>query len=104
MIRILLPVCAALVLSACVTPAPMPSSGMPAEPPPRVGGTCNAEAARYAIGKAATEDVVDRARVDSGSALVRVIRPGMAVTMDFRADRLNLDVNDRNAIGSVRCG
>lgn len=103
MIRILLPACAAALLSACVT-APMPRAGMPAEPPPREGGTCNAESARYAIGKAASEDVVDKARVDSGSSLVRVIAPGMAVTMDFRADRLNLDVNNRNAIIAVRCG
>lgn len=103
MIRVLVPACAVLLLSACAT-APMPSAGMPAEPPPREGGTCNAEAARYAIGKAATDDVVDKARVDSGSALVRVIKPGMAVTMDYRADRLNIDVNDRNAITGVRCG
>lgn len=103
MIRTLLPACAFVLLSACAT-APMPPSGTPAEPPPRVGGTCNAEAARYAVGKAATDDVVDTARVDSGSALVRVVRPGMAVTMDYRADRLNVDVNDRNAITGVRCG
>lgn len=103
MIRILLPTCAAVLLSACVT-APMPPSGMPAEPPPRVGGTCNAEAARYAVGKAASNDVVDKARIDSGSALVRVIGPGMSVTMDYREDRLNIDVNDRNAITGVRCG
>jgi hypothetical protein len=26
------------------------------------------------------------------------------VTMDHRGDRLNLDVNDRNAITGARCG
>lgn len=95
--RLALP-CAALLLSAAAC-APMPPAG---GPPP--GGVCNAEGARSAIGHAPTPDVVERARVDSGSAAVRVIRPGDVVTMDFRGDRLNLDVNDRGAITGARCG
>jgi hypothetical protein len=95
--RLALP-CAALLLSATAC-APMPPAG---GPPP--GGMCNAAGAKSAIGRAPTPDVVERARVDSGSATVRVIRPGDVVTMDFRGDRLNLDVNDRDAITGARCG
>lgn len=93
---------AAATLSACVTTPP--PSAAPAEPPPRVGGTCNAEAARYAIGKAGSDDVIETARRDSGAALVRVVRPGMAVTADYRADRVTITVNERGAITGIACG
>lgn len=95
--RLAVPVLVLLLsVGACATMPP------PGGPPP--SGLCNAEGARGAIGHAPTPDVVERARVDSGSASVRVIRPGGAVTMDFRGDRLNLNVNARDAIEGVKCG
>lgn len=90
----------AATLSACATP-PAPSAGEPAPPRP---GVCNAEAARAAIGREPTAEIIERARIDSGSATVRVIQPDMAVTMDYREDRLNIDVNARGAITGLRCG
>lgn len=89
-----------LSVGACST-MPPPSD---ASPPPPSAGRCNADGARSAIGREPTPDVVERARVDSGSTTVRVIRPGDVVTMDHREDRLNLDVNERNAITGARCG
>lgn len=88
-----------LSVGACATMGPPPEMGT-------AGATdmCNAEAVRWAIGREPTQDVVERARVESGSNAVRVIRPGDVVTMDYRGDRLNLDVNDRNAIVGARCG
>lgn len=85
-----------LSMGACAT--------IPPEGPPLPVGQCNAEGARWAIGREPGSDVVERARVDSGSATVRVIRPGDAVTQDLRGDRLNLNVNARNAIDGVKCG
>lgn len=82
-------------------------STMPAEPPMTDGthaGVCNAQAASWAIGRAPTQDVVDRATRDSGAKVSRVLRPGQVVTMEYRADRLNIDVNDREAITGLRCG
>ncbi|PWG18436.1 I78 family peptidase inhibitor [Salibaculum griseiflavum] len=35
---------------------------------------------------------------------VRVIRPGMAVTMDFRPDRINFEISEQNRITRVYCG
>ena len=84
-------------LPAC---APMPPPGGP----PPVSGVCNADGARGAIGRAPTPDVVERARIDSGSNSVRVLGPNDMATMDFRPDRLNLITNDRGAITSARCG
>lgn len=87
----------AVSLSAC---APMP----PVEPSPPYTGQCDAELARWAIGQAATSDVVERIRIDTHSQVARVIRPGQAVTMDFSAARVNVHVNERNAITGVTCG
>lgn len=35
---------------------------------------------------------------------VRVIRPGMAVTMDYSAARLNIEVDEVERISRVTCG
>ena len=88
---------AATALPAC---APMP----PADPSPPYTGQCDAELARWAIGQAATSDTVERIRIDTHSQVARVIRPGQAVTMDYSAARVNVHVNERNAITGVTCG
>ena len=63
-----------------------------------------AEPGAWAIGKAASAEVVERIRVDTHSRIARVLRPGQAVTMEFSAERVNVNVNDRNAIIGVTCG
>ena len=65
---------------------------------------CVTEPARWAIGQAATADVVERIRVDTGSAEVRVIHPGDVITMDYKSQRVNVKVNERNAIIGITCG
>lgn len=35
---------------------------------------------------------------------VRVIRPGMAVTMDYRPDRINFDISEGGEIARITCG
>lgn len=86
----------ALPLAAC---APMP----PAAPPP-AAYQCVAGPASWAVGKAATDAVVEQVRVDTGSRVARVLRPGQVVTMEFSAERVNVRVNDRNAIIGITCG
>jgi hypothetical protein len=90
-----------LSVGACATMGPPPE---PAALAAGGAGVCNAEAVRWVIGREPTPEVVERARVESGSATVRVIRPGEVVTMDYRGDRLNLDVNARGAVTGARCG
>ncbi|MFC0676396.1 I78 family peptidase inhibitor [Lysobacter korlensis] len=89
-----------LSVGACATMGPPPAPAAPTAG----ANMCNAEAVRWAIGREPTQDVVERARIESGSSAVRVIRPGDVVTMDHRTDRLNLDVNASNAITGARCG
>jgi hypothetical protein len=86
----------ALPLAAC---APMP----PPAPPP-AAYQCVAEPASWAIGKAATDAVVEQVRVDTHSRIARVLHPGQVITMEFSAERVNVKVNERNAIIGVTCG
>jgi hypothetical protein len=65
---------------------------------------CNADAARSAIGKIATAEVVEQARVAANAEGARTLKPGQMVTMEFRAGRLNIDVDADNRITNVRCG
>ncbi len=93
-----------LSLSACASmpPADGPISGGPAVSEP--DQKCDAAAARGAIGKTATADVVERARMNAGAEQVRTLKPGQIVTMEYHFSRLNLDVDGNNVITNVRCG
>jgi hypothetical protein len=101
MSRLAVPLAATLVLSLAAC-APMP---------PRTGGPlppasfqCVAEPGAWAIGKPASAEVVERIRVDTHSRIARVLRPGQVVTMEFSAERVNVNVNERDAIIGVTCG
>ena len=107
-------------LSACATPSQDPpatedsADGFAAPPPPPAmdePGTnedpvmsCDAKAGQWAVGKVADDALVARVKADTGSDRVRVIKPGMMVTMDYREDRVNLDVDKANKVLTVRCG
>lgn len=65
---------------------------------------CDAAAVQDLVGRPFTEAVGKDALARSKSKAMRLIRPGMAVTMDFRNDRLNVDVDDKNVITAIRCG
>jgi hypothetical protein len=101
MSRIAVPLAATLVLSmAACAPMP-PTTGGPLPP---ASFQCVAEPAAWAIGQAATAEVVERIRVDTRSRIARVLRPGQVVTMEFSAERVNVNVNERNAIIGITCG
>lgn len=84
----------------------MPNEGDPLIVPGRSGldGECHAERAQAAVGKTATAAVVEEARRSSGATIVRKLVPGQMVTMEFRADRLSLDVDANDVVTGVRCG
>lgn len=81
---------------AAETPATPPAAEEPAM-------TCQADKGQWAIGQIADEALVAKVKADTTSDRVRVIRPGMAVTMDYREDRVNLDVDADNRVTGVRC-
>ena len=65
---------------------------------------CRAEAAQRFIGQQADRAAVQAAVAASGAKTVRVIEPGMMVTMDYRGDRLNIRVDANGRIVEIACG
>ncbi|KQN81910.1 I78 family peptidase inhibitor [Sphingomonas sp. Leaf62] len=84
---------------------PMIIGGRPVGPGP-VGqiDSCGLGTIRDLVGKTVTQNMADDARKRSGTRTVRVIRPGTIVMMDFRQDRLNIDVDDKGIVTNLRCG
>lgn len=103
-----LPLCA--VLSACATGGAEGSgtatsaAAAPLVRPMAEGAVCNPEVLDSYVGKEASQAILDDARTRSGALHVRVGKPGMAMTMDFRQDRLTVHVNADNRIESISCG
>jgi type IV pilus biogenesis protein CpaD/CtpE len=88
--------------------APVDATPPPVDPgatdiPPAMGA-CNADAVQSLVGQPSSDALTEQARVDSGAASVRVLSPGDAATMDYREDRLNIDLDDNNVIQALRCG
>jgi hypothetical protein len=65
---------------------------------------CRDGAARLVIGHRYSEKLAERTRRAAGAAVTRTIVPGHVYTMDFRHDRLNLEVDRRGIVRRVRCG
>ena len=61
-------------------------------------GRCGADALQGLVGQPAT--VLETMRF---AGETRIIRPGMAVTMDYRADRLNIEIDRAERISRVHC-
>lgn len=91
-----------VALAGCAAPG-APSTGSPMPPPPP-GTACNAEGAQFAVGQRAAANTVEEARQRSGSYMARVLWPKQVVTMEFNAQRLNLDVDAAGVVQRVRCG
>jgi hypothetical protein len=90
--------------SAC---APVPVAEPAQEQFPAVGETgrvCNAARAQPLVGRGATGEVGAEALRLSGARNIRWIAPGTAVTMDYREDRLNIELDGRNRVTRIRCG
>ncbi|HEX8301798.1 I78 family peptidase inhibitor [Sphingomonas sp.] len=98
MIRFALPI-VALAFTGCMDRAPPETAG--ATPP---GVECNSNGLESLIGKPRSAAVAEEAKRLSGANAVRWLTPGMMVTMEFRADRLNLHLGTDGKIGSARCG
>jgi hypothetical protein len=88
--------------AACTTAAPaeeeVPVHG---ETP---GYRCDAAKAQHLVGRPADNDLGFDAQRLTGAAVVRWMRPGDIVTMEYRADRLNIDLDERHRVRAIRCG
>lgn len=89
---------AALALSACQTTKS-------AETPPMENpDACGASKASAFVGQELTAATRMAIQDRTGASNIRWIAPNTAVTMDYRADRLNVNYNEQNIISSITCG
>ncbi|MEJ2410098.1 MAG: I78 family peptidase inhibitor [Novosphingobium sp.] len=72
-------------------------------PRPSAEPACGAEQLGAYIGKQATEDVIAAIRKWRNGHPVRVLKPGSIVTMDYRLDRLIIDLDANGVIKGFRC-
>ena len=55
-------------------------------------------------GQPATAELGAQALERSGGRTVRWIQPNTAVTMDYRQDRLDIYLDENNAVSKISCG
>lgn len=85
----------AFALAACAPVAPLP--GVPT-------GECSAKGLGDLVGRYATPSLTNRAKRRAGASVVRVLRPGQIVTMEYLNGRLNVNVDEKNRVKSFTCG
>ena len=73
-------------------------------PPPVSEGGCDDVQAQWLVGKPATDADVEQARKDAKATLVRQLKPGQAVTLEFNESRLNVELDAKGVVTAVRCG
>jgi hypothetical protein len=76
----------------------------PATPPAVAEGPCRNEGLDRFIGQTASADLGAELLKASGARTLRWGAPGMAMTMDFRADRLTVSYDEKMVITAARCG
>jgi hypothetical protein len=91
---------AALPLSACA------AAGAPRETavPVAGAGECSNDGLERFTGQTLTAEMGAEMLKVSRAQTLRWSGPGMAMTMDFRQDRLTVSYDDKMVITSVRCG
>ncbi|NCO87720.1 MAG: hypothetical protein GW886_13925 [Rhodobacterales bacterium] len=90
---------AALLLAGCAD-APAPRA-TPAQPPSPAGAADTCGAGPYAALVGAEATALERVLI---MRELRVIRPGMPVTADLRANRLNFEIDRADRIARIYCG
>ncbi|WP_449432286.1 I78 family peptidase inhibitor [Pseudomonas putida] len=67
-------------------------------------GRCEASGADFAMGKQGSAELLEQARKASGSQIARILKPNDVVTLEYRSERLNLNVDERGVVTRVNCG
>ncbi|MBD9484946.1 hypothetical protein IB229_18335 [Pseudomonas sp. PDM14] len=65
---------------------------------------CNADSVQDLIGKPISDELAVEARDDAEARYLRITRPNQPVSMDYNAQRLNIDTDDNGVIKQLSCG
>jgi flagellar basal body L-ring protein FlgH len=100
---------AVLALAGCSTSAPDKAATpekAAATPAAAVtsDGRCDSDLAKFAVGQPANAALLQQAQQRSGAQTARVLRPGDIVTLEYRSERLNLNVDAKGTVSRVNCG
>lgn len=68
------------------------------------GYECRSEGLNAFVGQMATAELGSEILAKSGAKVLRWLRPGQIVTMEFRFDRVNVKLDAQNKIEAVTCG
>ena len=89
-----------LLLAACTA-----ADGQgPGTTPATAEGPCRNDGLDRFAGQTASADIGVQLLEASGARTLRWGAPGMAMTMDFRPDRLTVSYDEKMVITSARCG
>ncbi|CAG8863084.1 hypothetical protein PS627_00019 [Pseudomonas fluorescens] len=95
----------AAVLAGCSTGGSSKGGGNGApSAPANNDGRCEASGADFSIGKQGSAELLEQARASSGAQTARILKPHDVVTLEYRSDRLNLNVDDKGVVNRVNCG
>lgn len=93
---------AAILAAGCSTVAAENSQ------PPVHGETpgyeCKGEGLDAFVGREGTAEIGNEILARSGAKVLRWLVPGQMITMEFRADRVNVKLDAQNRIEGVTCG
>ena len=87
---------------ACATVPPAGEEEVPVRG--ETGRRCDAARAQGLVGRTAGEELGAEALRLSGAGILRWIPEGGVVTMDYREDRVNVELDARNRVKRIRCG
>lgn len=73
-------------------------------PLPPAADACHARELQRYVTASPTADVMAAISAAAGAQNIRTTRPGDAVTMDYRENRLNVEIGEDGRIKRFRCG
>jgi hypothetical protein len=65
---------------------------------------CSTDSVQNMLGQTYSASVGETARQRSGSRIVRLLKPGQVMTMEYDPSRINIILDDKGAIQALRCG
>lgn len=105
-IRLLLLMSLLPLLAGCTGMAAPPSRDEAPLPPKVTTGadSCGAGRVQDRVGRRFADPLGASMLEESGAAAIRVMHPGQAYTLEYRADRLSVRLDEEGMITTIGCG